>query len=118
MFQLHSNSTFTAKDIHSGLLHYTLLNPTSVVSNISDMFTLSASDLFQKWPIERQGRRGHFPVQIPTAVGIERLDLKITSPRPVSWLSQLNRYGAILGQNEIDITNSTVTQAKLASKCD
>ena len=111
VLQLGTNSTFTAKDIYSGLLHYTLFNPSSIVNKIADKFILSASDPVSNWPSEHERLvgTGHILVHIVTSDGVERLDFKITSPRPVSWLSEQRLYGAILAQNDIDITNSTVS---------
>ncbi len=108
--QLHANDKFTLKDVNAGLVHYTLLD--TLYTNISDFFIVNATDPVSSWP--PLGRRtspqvGRFELLIDTmSEVIENLDLKIRTPRSVTWLPQYNKYGAVLSQSDIDITNSSV----------
>lgn len=110
--QLNKNSIFTLKDVISGLVHYTLLDSHLLCKhNMSDFFIVNASDPVSSWPLERRQtpRVGRFELLIDTKSEVtENLDLKIKTPRTVSWLPEYKKYGAVLGQSDIDITNSSV----------
>ncbi len=110
--QLNANSKFTLKDVNTGLVHYTVLDSHQLLpNNKSDFVLLNASDPVSSWPLERRQtpRVGRFELLIDTrSEVIENLDLKIKTPRTVTWLPKFQKYGAILSKNDIDITNSSV----------
>lgn len=111
VLQLKAFSTFTAKDVNSGLLHYSLRNSGPITSNISDMFILNASDPVSTWPSTKHRQTsGHFRVRIePEPNVMHILEISITSTRPVTWIPNPGLYGYILTRRDIYIFNSTST---------
>ncbi len=107
---LDTNSKFTLKHINTGLVHYTLLDSNIIQNSTSDFVILNASDPISYWPLEwRQTPHvGRFELLIDTKSEVKKLDLKIKTPRTVSWLPEYKKYGAVIGQQDIDITNSSV----------
>ena len=118
--QLEANSTFTARDVYSGLLRYHLVYVNSNSSSSFDEFDLTASDPINEWPAPGFAKRispgsyntsveniGHFMVYFIPSPDITRvLEIRIASPRPLTWLSAYRSYGHIMTENEITVNSS------------
>ena len=121
VLQLKAFSTFTAKDINSGLLHYSLRNSGPITSNISDTFSLNASNPLSQWPgkNEDRGGSGRFVVRFePEPNVLHVLEINITSSRPVTWLPNRGIYGYILKQIDMYIYNSSLEPREVFIQAD
>lgn len=122
---LQTNSTFTAKDVQSGYLRYSLIDPSSAVDSY-DEFDLIASDPADTWPpgsLDSRLHPGSYNTSVetvntlrlyvpPSLYNVTRIDILITSPRPLTWLPQYEGYGHIMTEREIYI-NSTIRPEQL-----
>lgn len=117
VIELNAFSTFTAKDINSGLLHYSLRHTGPITSNMTDNIFLNASDPVSQWP--NQHRRyytspGLYILRIERYPNISHiLQIHISSSVAVTWLEDLGRYGYLLKQSDIRIFNSTIPPSKV-----
>ena len=115
VLQLGKNSTFTAEDVQTGLLRYSLIMPRPLTHNISDKFTFELSDPHPH-PITPDFRIArstgtHFQIYfiLDQHTGIlHNLSIHVTGPRPLTWLQEHRGYGYVLGPADIDIRSETV----------
>ena len=113
IIQLKVNSTFTARDIYNGFLHYVFTNTALVMDQMNDTFNLTAEDPESKWPLPEPRRpetTGHFPISIrPTEDVIYELIISVTSPGILTWLPDHQQYGYQLSQKDIVVLTSNFT---------
>ena len=115
VLQLGKNSTFTAEDVQTGLLRYSLTMPRPLTHNISDKFTFGFSDPHpHSIPFDSRSARStgmHFQIYyiLDQHTGIlHNLSIHVTGPRPLTWLQEHRGYGYVLGPADIDIRSETV----------
>lgn len=122
--ELKGGSSFTAKDIQSGLVCYTLSSSSQpILSNTSDSFTFTATvPSSPTWPdadISDSGDGGdedddimlsNFTVLLVPPLRKEdyTLELNISSRRPLTWLPSLQAYGYTILPSDITHLNTTL----------
>lgn len=117
--ELGKESTFTAKDIQSESLSYRLsLSDLMLTTNISDGFSVNASDPTSIWPSPLSRKSvgdGYFVVIIiPSPVSPEyRLEVNFSSGHPLTWLPDQHSYGYAFTSSDIDLLNSTLEPRKV-----
>lgn len=113
--QLRENSTFTAKDVLGGLLHYSLASPTPVTRNISDIFYFEVSDPKNTKPFSL--RTSHVPkfeiLILPSPDVVHRISVNINSPKPLTWLLDYSVYGYVFAPSDINIESMTVLPSEI-----
>ena len=122
---LEANSTFTARNIDMGMLQYSLLIEGPLTANVSDSFELRAEDPVSEWPGGLSGRvngepeNGHFRVTIVPSPNVNyTLEIEISSPRPLTWLSDRGVYGYIFTSADINIFNTTLHPSNVIIQVD
>ena len=119
VLQLGQNSTFTAEDVQTGLLRYSLTMTRPLTHNISDKFSFEWSDPRPNAvAIDRVARspRTHFQIYfiLDQHTGLlHNLSLHITGPRPLTWLQEHHEYGYVLEPEDIDIRSETVLPSEI-----
>ena len=101
--QLGTNSTFTAADIHNGYLKYSFFERT-ITENTSDIFYYTISDPEGELLPPRQTI--HFDITLHVNGETFNISIDITSPQPLTWLSEQGVYGHLIGPSDISVVSS------------
>lgn len=109
-------SQFTAKDVYSNALSYSISFNDQLTANISDGFMLNVSDPQSTWPPAPEvsdrialPNLGHFMVFIVLSPTENyTLQVNISTRQPVTWLPARQSYGYTLTSSDIDLLNSTL----------
>ena len=115
--ELVAGSTFTAKDIQTGVLSYSLILSDHLATNTSDSFVINGSDPSSQWPRKTLNRNvnhngsdvDHFVVFVVPSPNVSYiLAVDISTGHPLTWLPDYQSYGYMLVPSDIDLLNSTL----------
>lgn len=110
--QLQVDCTFTAEDIQSEALSYSIPRP-DPGTNFTDDFVVTASDPSSEWPVlSSMEAPGRFEVRF-VAPPSAKLVVRFSSGHPLTWLAEHQSYGYAFSAHDIDLLNSTLEPGKV-----